>query len=229
MKIPFADHFTFFREFRTRFETTGAIAPSSRFLAGAMTKPYEGCRQQCRVLEIGPGTGAVTQRLVKVLKKDDRLDLVELNENFASLLQQRFDTDKHYRKVAAQSAVHVCALQDFKPETQYDYIISGLPLNNFPVDLVRDIFRCYFELLAPGGILSYFEYMYVRPIRRLVSKPDEKQRLSALEEIMSNYLVRHRFHRNWVFVNFPPAWVQHLRNEDLEAPQHQHGEHPQPV
>ena len=208
------DHFEFLRQFRQRFETTGAIAPSSRYLAAAMTGPLKSRDRPARVLEVGPGTGAVTRRIVKLLKPDDRFDLVELNETFAGMLTRRFEQDPAYRAVADRSRVHVCPLQQFDAEGPFDYIISGLPLNNFSPELVGEIVERYFQLLAPGGVLSYFEYMYVRPVRKLVSKPAERQRLTQLDEILHPVLERHRFQRNWVFVNVPPAWVQHLRNED---------------
>lgn len=209
-----ADHLEFFRQFRHRFETTGAVAPSSRFLARAMLGPLRDKTGPRRVLEVGPGTGAVTRFLVQQLQPDDRLDLVELNESFASLLRARFDNDPRYRAAASQSRVHVCPLQEFEAEAPYDCIISGLPLNNFPVELVRRIFESYDRLLAPGGTLSYFEYMYVRPLRSLVSSRPEKMRLRALDRIMNTRLERDRFDRSWVFVNLPPAWVQHLRKAD---------------
>ena len=65
-------------------------------------------------------------------------------------------------------------------------------------------------MLAPGGVLSYFEYMYVRPLRKLAAGRDEKARLQELDAIMDSY--RQQYHRDtsWVFVNLPPAWVQHL-------------------
>ncbi len=68
------DHLTFFREFRQRFKTTGAIAPSSRFLASAMTGPMKKVLRRAdappqRILEIGPGTGAVTRSIVKLLRQ----------------------------------------------------------------------------------------------------------------------------------------------------------------
>lgn len=207
------DHWEFWRQFRQRFETTGAIAPSSRFLAKAMTGPMAQRDHPIRVLEIGPGTGAVTQRIVRQIKPGDRFDLVELNESFASLLRDRFQSDPHYQAVAAQSEVHVCPIQEFTATEPYDVIISGLPLNNFPADLVRSIFATYFELLAPGGTLSYFEYMYVRPLRKLVANSAERIRLTALDDIANGYLSKHRFDRSWVFVNMPPAWVQHLRKD----------------
>ena len=37
----------------------------------------------------------------------------------------------------------------------------------------------FFRLLAPGGVLSYFEYMYMRPLRRMVSNADGRKRLTT--------------------------------------------------
>lgn len=220
MGLPFSDYVEFFRQFRTRFKTTGAVAPSSRFLAHAMTGPLSKRKQPVRVLEVGPGTGAVTRRIVQLLEPGDRLDLVELNERFASILNRRFQTDPRYRRVAALSEVHVCPLQEFQSDGTYDFIISGLPLNNFSAGMVQEIFETFFRLLAPGGVLSYFEYMYVRPIRKLVAPAGEKSRLAALDEIMNSFLSRHRLYKSWVFVNLPPAWVQHLQKEADQGAAH---------
>ncbi|MDA1015638.1 MAG: methyltransferase domain-containing protein [Planctomycetota bacterium] len=217
MRLPFADHFIFFRQFRERFKTTGAIAPSSGFLARAMTGPLKQHAGPTRILEIGPGTGAVTRHIVRAVKEHDRFDLVELNERFAGLLQDRFRTDPTYARVADRSEVHVCPLQEFKAEAPYDIVISGLPLNNFPADLVRTIFKSYFDLLAPGGVLSYFEYMYVRPMRKSICRGAERERLTSLDETMNSYIEKHRFKKSWVFVNLPPAWVQHLRKDADES------------
>jgi phospholipid N-methyltransferase len=214
MKFPFRDHVEFFRQYCQRFKTTGAIAPSSRFLATAMTGPLADRSKPARILEVGPGTGAVTRRIVRLLREDDRLDLVELNETFAAMLERRFCEDPKYKAVADRSEIHVGSLQDFQSDAPYDFIISGLPCNNFSADLVENIFEAYFELLAPGGVLSYFEYMYIRPVRKLVSGREEKTRLNRLDSIMNSYIERHRFRRSWVFVNVPPAWVQHLRKGD---------------
>lgn len=214
------DHIEFFRQFRSRFKTTGAVAPSSRLLARALTGPLKRLQPEdrpLRILEVGPGTGAVTRRIVQLVRPQDRFDLVEINEVFAEMLTRKFDTDPAYRRVAEQSQVHVCPLQDHQTDQPYDIIVSGLPLNNFPVDLVDEIFQAYFRLLAPGGTLSYFEYMYVRPLRQIVSRGAEKQRLGDLSATLNGYLARHRFRQSWVLVNVPPAWVQHLQNRDETA------------
>jgi phospholipid N-methyltransferase len=211
MRRAFGEHIEFLRQYRRRFETTGAVAPSSRFLARALTRPLQQHGGPVRVLEIGPGTGAVTRRITRLLKPHDHLDLVELNDQFVQLLKRRFADDPDFRRVADRTGVHQCPIQDFQAEAPYDFIISGLPLNNFPPPLVREIFEVCFKLLAPGGVLSYFEYMYMRPLRKIVSNGEGKQRLTELEVVLKEYLGAHRFRRDWVFVNIPPAWVQHLR------------------
>jgi phospholipid N-methyltransferase len=164
-----------------------------------------------RVLEIGPGTGAVTGTIVKHIQTGDTFDLVELNEVFAATLDQRFETDPKWNRIRANTTVHVKPLQEFPIDQPYDYIISGLPLNNFPADLVTEIADCYFKLLAPGGVLSYFEYMYIRSIRKRIAKKSERGRLRSIDDTLGGYVKEHRFKRNWVFVNIPPAWVEHLK------------------
>ena len=206
------EHFEFWRQFRERFDTTGAVAPSSRFLARALCSHLTKRDRPVRILEIGPGTGAVTKELVQLVRPGDQLDLVELNERFVELLREKFLQEPSFVKIASQSAVHQCPLQEFESTAPYDFVISGLPLNNFPPPLVREIFEAYFRLLAPGGVLSYFEYMYVRSVKKSLSpSEDERQRLHALDEIIQPHLAAHRVRRDWVFANVPPAWVQHLR------------------
>lgn len=211
MKQALADHLDFFRQFRETFATTGAVAPSSRFLAKALTEPLSRRNGPTRILEVGPGTGAVTRHIVRQVRDGDRFDLVELNPRFVEILNSRFELHPEYRQAAHCSAVHHVPLQEFQTTEPYDYVVSGLPLNNFPPTLVEEIFGAFFRLLKPGGVLSYFEYMYVRPMRKLIAKPDEKQRLAGLEEVIRKHLGPHRFRQDWVFVNVPPAWVQHLR------------------
>jgi phosphatidylethanolamine/phosphatidyl-N-methylethanolamine N-methyltransferase len=205
------EHVEFFRQFRTQFHTTGAIAPSGRALARAMTRHLNGPRQPARILEVGPGTGAVTRRIVRLLRDDDQLDLVELNTTFANLLERRFRVDPAFQRVAGRARVHVCGIESFRSDVNYDFIVSGLPFNNFSPAFVEQVLQVFFGLLAPSGVVSFFEYMGVRPLRRLVAGAVERDRLADLDRVLGSFLTRHRFRRDWVFVNIPPAWVQHLR------------------
>lgn len=211
----FQDHLEFFRQFRTQFKTTGSIVPSSQHLALAMTRQIAVSRGPARILEVGPGTGAVTRRILKLLQKDDTLDLVELNERFANLLRERFQTDPLFQRAAGQAQVHVCGIEAFQTNAPYDFIVSGLPFANFSAAFVDQLLNAMFGLLAPGGQLTYFEYMYVRPLRKIVSGQSERNRLSELDRVLNTFLTRHRTSRDSVLLNMPPAWVQHLRKEPI--------------
>ena len=208
--MPLRESWEFFRQFRERFETTGAILPSSRFLARAMTRPLARRAGPVRVLEVGPGTGAVTNQIVKLLKPEDTFDLVEINDQFANHLRAKFKSDTSWNRVAAQSQVHVCPLQEFRPERPYDIIISGLPFNNFPAVLVQELIDACLGMLAPQGDFAFFEYIYIRSVKRLMMRGKEGQRLGEIERILQSRFSTHRVRRDWVFPNLPPAWVQHL-------------------
>jgi phosphatidylethanolamine/phosphatidyl-N-methylethanolamine N-methyltransferase len=208
----FREHFEFFRQFRTQFQTTGSIVPSSRYLARAMTRQIAAPRGPARILEVGPGTGAVTCRILKLLQKDDRLDLVELNESFANHLRERFRDDPAFQS-ASQAQVHMCGIETFKSDAPYDFVVSGLPFANFSAPFVEQLLNAMFGLLAPGGQLTYFEYIYMRSMRKIVSGQTERNRLTDLDRVLDGFLSRHRVSRDSVLLNFPPAWVQHLQKE----------------
>ena len=58
------------------------------------------------VLEIGPGTGPVTEKIVPLLRSGDHFDLVELNESFVRILNDRFQNDDQWRGASAFSEIH---------------------------------------------------------------------------------------------------------------------------
>src|SRR5262245_23251889 len=97
-----AEYGTFFREFKRNFRETGSILPSGLFLARALTSELRRPRSPARILEVGPGTGSVTQQILRHLGSHDRADLVELNGHFVALLQRRFDRDASFRRMRDQ-------------------------------------------------------------------------------------------------------------------------------
>jgi phosphatidylethanolamine/phosphatidyl-N-methylethanolamine N-methyltransferase len=210
MKQILRENFEFLRESQKRFRTAGAILPSSPFLARAITEPLRQRKTPKRVLEVGPGTGAVTRHIVSHIQPRDHLDLVEINARFGDLLRERFDSDPHYRRAAKRSRIHVRALQEFRAEQPYDVIVCCLPFNNFSAQGVGEVLDLCLSLLAVGGTLSFFEYMYVRPVLRTLANDSEKARFAEIDRLLTQRFQQHRFRRDWVFVNVPPAWVHHL-------------------
>jgi phospholipid N-methyltransferase len=211
MRRAFDEHRTFLREFRRNFHYTGAIAPSSRYLARALARFVGMGAEPQRVLEVGPGTGAVTRRIIQRLRPDDRLDLVELNESFVARLRERFKVDPEFRPVAERTRVLHQRVEELPEGPTYDLIVSGLPLNNFSAADVRHILATFRLLCRPGGMLSFFEYIGVRPLRSLVSRQTERKRLREVGQVLRELLKGSEIRRECILPNLPPAWVHHVR------------------
>jgi phospholipid N-methyltransferase len=209
---------TFWRVTRRNFRTTGALLPSSRFLARALAAPLLGPRPPCRILEVGPGTGSVTREILRRLVPGDCLDAVELNEHFVHRLRLSFQFDRRFVPFHDQVRVIHCPVQELPGEGVYDFIVSGLPLNNFPVGLVRDVFKAYDRLLKPGGILSYFEYVLIRQLKTPFVNRVERRRLYRIGKLVGRYIRTYQVRRQQVLMNVPPAIVRHLHLKPADRP-----------
>jgi phospholipid N-methyltransferase len=218
MSKRLSEAYLFLGEFFRRQHTTGAVLPSGRFLAAALTRYVALGEQPKRVLEVGPGTGAVTRRIASHLGPEDTLDLVELNDNFVQCLKRGLTEDPALRPVADRTRVMHCAVEDLPTSKGYDVIVSGLPLNNFSADSVARILRKLTDLLAPGGTLSFFEYIAIRKVRSMVSGRAQRERLREISRILDGLLGDREIRRDWVWPNVPPAWVHHVRIEGPASP-----------
>jgi phospholipid N-methyltransferase len=200
----------FIREFRRHGRTTGAVLPSSRFLARALVSELCKPRRPARILEVGPGTGSVTREIARHLLPDDRVDLVEINGQFVAHLQRRFDREWTFHSRRHQFQIIHAAVESLTGAETYDYIVSGLPLNNFPGAQVREIFKTYDRLLKPGGTLTYYEYVLARQLKSPFVNRRERRRLYRVGRVMGGYIRSYQIRRERIFINVPPAIVRHL-------------------
>ena len=209
-----SDYQTFLTQFLRNYETTGSVIPSGRALGSALCRYVGGARGPQKILEAGPGTGAVTGCIIDRMRQDDELWMVELNPTFAAHLRSAFNDKPAFREAASRCHLiegSVAQLGPLSKDGQFDLIISGLPLNNFSSADVKDILQAYATLLKPGGILSFFQYILIRPAKMFVSLGQERDRLKDVGEAIDGVLGEREFAREWVWVNVPPAWVHHIR------------------
>jgi phospholipid N-methyltransferase len=200
----------FYRQFREQYTTTGSILPSSRALARALTRPLRRCRGPRRVLEVGPGTGAVTAEIVRQLRPGDHLDIVEINSAFVAHLEERFASEPDFRRRRPQCRVIHAPLQSVAGAACYDFLISGVPLNNFALSLVEEIFASYERLLIREGTLSYFEYLAIRDLKMPFVPVPERERLGRLTTYLETKIRRYQVEQEEVYLNVPPAVARHL-------------------
>jgi len=232
MRQQWADYRVFLREFRRTFESTGAVMPSGSALSAALAHYVrEGashvaeslrdldsisvserrCHVGRRILEVGPGTGAVTGHIVRAMRVGDRLDLVERNDEFVARLRERLQSDDALRLCAERITLLHAGVEELPEDRPYDVIVSGLPLNNFSVAFVEQLVGKLSRLLAPSGTLSFFEYVAVRRVKAALSRQAEKERLRGIGRLLDEFLAAHEIRRDRVLTNVPPAWVHHVR------------------
>ena len=203
----------FYSEFRRNFITTGAIAPSSPLLAKAMIFPLKQRRTEpIRVLEVGAGTGAITQRLLRELRAGDSLDIYELNPRFFLVLRENLPFTEYISR-GIKCNLHNKDVRLLPDKALFDFIISGLPLNNFEPQTVEEFFDTFLNHLSPGGVLAYFEYIGTREFQSKISKGLERERLVRVGIAVKSFLQKYQYDSNHVWWNLPPAKARYCRKE----------------
>ena len=89
--------------------------------------------------------------------------------------------------------------------------ISGLPLNNFSLDLVDEIYQSYERLLKADGTLTSFEYVWIRHLKMPFAKGAERDRLVKLTDYLEGKFRRYQIDEEVVLINVPPAVARHMR------------------
>jgi phosphatidylethanolamine/phosphatidyl-N-methylethanolamine N-methyltransferase len=137
----------------------GAVMPSGRMLARTMAQ-YVEIESDDPVVELGPGTGAITSALIERGVDPKRLVLVEYNPGFCALLRDRYPQ----AKVVQADAYRLRDSLREALDTAASAVVSGLPLVTKPMQIRLRLIRDAFLSLAPGAPFVQFTYSVVPPI-----------------------------------------------------------------
>ncbi|MGW3861745.1 class I SAM-dependent methyltransferase [Streptomyces sp. NPDC005047] len=199
--------------------TTGAVAPSGRALARALTDPVRArAGRPLNILEAGAGTGAITRTLIPLMSPGSHLDIAEANPRFTARLHHLAHTHPHLAGHRRQVHIHTRRVEDLDTNRRYDVIVSGLPFANFTPGQVEKIMDRYLELLHPGGALAYFAYRGTRRARTLLASRSQMRRHEAVEEVLASYQRRYATGCWAVWANLPPARVWQLTQPSPSTP-----------
>jgi phosphatidylethanolamine/phosphatidyl-N-methylethanolamine N-methyltransferase len=137
----------------------GAVMPSSKLLARTMAQ-YVDVDSKGPVIELGPGTGAITNALIEHGVDQKRLVLVEYNPGFCALLRDRYPHAKVVQGDAYALRDSLRAVLDAPASA----VVSGLPLVTKPMLTRLKLIRDAFVALAPGAPFVQFTYSVAPPI-----------------------------------------------------------------
>lgn len=182
-----ADEARFIKSWFGNPSLAGAVSPSGRFLARTMAR-YVDPEGNGPVIELGPGTGAITEALLQRGIVPGRLVLVEFDAAFCTLLRRRFPGVRVVQGDAYHLGESLRALLD-EPAAA---IVSSLPLLNKPERERLRLLTEAFGLMAPDGCFVQFTYGMTSPV------PRKNTKLAFHAEVSAP-----------VWLNLPPArvWV----------------------
>lgn len=158
------DEVRFIRSWIEKPLSTGAVMPSSRALARTMAR-YVDLNSSGPVIELGPGTGPVTQALVEHGIDPARLILVEFNPVFCRLLRSRYPA----ATVVQGDAYKLRRLLETYLREPAAAVVSGLPLVTKPLRTRLRLIADAMSLLTPGAPFVQFTYAMVAPIPKALS------------------------------------------------------------
>lgn len=182
----------FFRSWLKDPRHVGAVAPSGKALGRLMAAQVDPERPG-HVVELGPGTGAITRALLSAGIAPKRLVLVERDPQFHALLRDRFPGVTLVNGDAGELA----SLLRHHGIERINAVVSSLPMLTLPPELQTAVLEQSFRLMDDDGVFVQFTYSPAPPIPR--------QRVAELG------LVGRRAGRAWL--NLPPASVwRYARN-----------------
>lgn len=172
----------------------GAILPSGTALASAMARQL--VDTNATILELGPGTGVITEALLSYGIKSDNLYLLEKDAHMAQRLRN------HYNEltILCGDATKSSALLKSIQVDSVSSVVSSLPLLNIPLMPRYRILKSIFEIVQPGGNVIQFTYSPFPPIHRRIC--------DSLNVIGQR--------KDFIIKNIPPAFVWEYKRKETE-------------
>jgi phosphatidylethanolamine/phosphatidyl-N-methylethanolamine N-methyltransferase len=164
-KYPLDDEVRFIRTWLEKPLETGAVTPSSKILARRMAR-YVDPDVNGPVIELGPGTGPVTEALVAQGVDPSRLVLVEYNPMFCRLLRTRYPAATI---VQGDAYSLKDTLGRFIPQRAAAAVVSGLPIVTKAVRTRLRLVNDALGFLSPGAPFIQFTYAVAPPLPRSIA------------------------------------------------------------
>jgi len=152
---PLAEALLFAANFLRHPHMLGSIIPSSRFLVDQVLEPIDWERARV-IVEYGPGIGTFTGEILRRMRSDAHLVVIETNRDFVRFLRRTLPDPRLH-------VVHDSAAQVQQVLLHFDlqaprYIISGIPLGSMPDPVRAEIAVRSRGALEPGGAFLVYQF-----------------------------------------------------------------------
>jgi phospholipid N-methyltransferase len=191
----------FGRNFIKHPKMLGSLIPSSRFLVNKVLSEVDWARARI-FLEYGPGVGTFTTEILRRMRPDAVLIVLETNADFVRFLRAKIHDDRlhviHGSAVDADTALARLKLG------HADYVISGIPYTTIPPEAREMILRKTHSVLHPNG--AFLVYQFTRTV------------LPHLQQVFG------RVHESFEPLNVMPARLFFCRHHTDRAGQERNGQ-----
>tara|TARA_B100002019_G_C21271579_1_gene602666 strand:- start:1674 stop:2228 length:555 start_codon:yes stop_codon:yes gene_type:complete len=174
-----------------KIKTEGAVKPSGYTLVSEMVGilEYTGKTGGRRILEIGGGNGVITEEIIKKMTDKDILFVVEIEKNNFEKLKKRFANIDSV--ILLNDDILNIGYGDF------DFVICSLPFNLINNEINKKIRKKINEITKDNALMSYFEYLFFRKIRRGFKIQRKKYNKNLLSRVV-------------IYKNTPPAICNYI-------------------
>ena len=211
------DKLVFFQQLGNGYNDIGALFPTGSPAARALCSEVRRTRGPKRILEVGCGTGPVTEAILESMSDEDTLTVCDLNESFINYVKKRFEEDPKFAARADQVTFYMGDITNHGEENEFDIIISSIPFTTLNSDILHKVIAHYKKVLKPGGSLTYIEYAYLRDIRDALQPVHKNDQYEMVSDQIRDMLETFEYRSEIIRSNFPPAFVRSLRFEQPEA------------
>ena len=167
----------------------GSVAPSSRFLTGAMLGRVD-WKNAGAIAELGAGTGVFTREIVKCARPDAKILVFEVDPELQKLIKD--EHPYHPGLKLYGDAQELLSIMKDEGIDKLDFVISSLPFTVLPHDMSDNILSAVQGALKPDGHFVAYQYSSIMK--------------HTLEARFSNIKTK------FVFLNIPPAFVYDCAN-----------------
>lgn len=150
-----AEILLFAKNFLRHPHMLGSLIPSSRHLVDAVLAPMDWARARV-IVEYGPGVGTLTAEILRRMRSDARLVVIETNQEFVQFMETSLPDNRLH--LEHDSAENVAAILRRRALPRADYILSGIPLGSMPKDLQARIATASRDALDANGEFHVYQF-----------------------------------------------------------------------